>query len=75
MKFKSEREINEMKNSKAYKEYLSGPLDDMDYRHERGDDWSGYLYTDLDMYYSARGDGAEHMAEFKYKLIDPKDRA
>jgi len=39
------------KNTKAYREYLKGPLDDINPMHTRGDDWAGSLYNNLAVYF------------------------
>jgi hypothetical protein len=44
------------KNTKAYRDYLSSSLDDMDHGYSRGDDWSGHLYNNLGQYYGQNED-------------------
>jgi hypothetical protein len=41
------------KTTKAYRDYLKGPLDDFDFGHHRGDEWSGDLHKNLILYYHA----------------------
>ena len=58
------------KNTKAYRDYLSSSIDDIDHRYSRGDDWSGHLYNNLNQFFGQYEDMGLKFLEVDENIVE-----